>query len=86
MMLSKEEIEEAKEELNKFCEYDDNLFLQDEILYEYQDAIEILLLYIEQLEKYLERISKQLDNVALDQIPIGIEELQQKLEKKVEEK
>ena len=28
-------------------------------------------------EEYLERISKQLDNLAIDQIPIGIKELQQ---------
>ena len=50
-MSSEEEIEKAKEKLNKFCEYDDNLFLQDEVLYEYQDAIETLLQYIEELEK-----------------------------------
>ncbi len=50
-MLSKEEIEKAKKHLKKFCEYDDNLFLQDEILYEYQDDIETLLQYIDQLEQ-----------------------------------
>ena len=37
------ELEEAIEYLKKFCEYDDNLFLQDEKLYEYQDAIETVL-------------------------------------------
>ena len=51
MNLSEEEIEEAKQELNKFCKYDDNLFLQDEKLYVYQDSIETLLKYIEQLEQ-----------------------------------
>ncbi len=49
-MISKEEIEKAKKHLKKFCEYDDNLFLQDEILYEYQDDIETLLQYLDQLE------------------------------------
>ncbi len=50
-MLNKREIKKAKEKLNKFCKYEDNLFLQDEVLYEYQDAIEILLQYIDQLEQ-----------------------------------
>ena len=77
-MLSKEEIEKAKGWLSA-------LDIKSEF-----EAIwkEIILQYIDQLEGYLERISKQLDNVAIDQIPIGITELQQennKLNKIIDE-
>ena len=61
--MSKEEIEKAKEQLNKFCNYDDNLFLQDEILYEYQDSIETLLQYINQLEQENSKKDKIIDEV-----------------------
>ena len=64
-MLSKEEIEKAKEWLNWMKKED--LFLP---------YISNIIQYIDQLEQYLERISKQLDNVAIDQIPIEIAELQ----------
>ena len=49
------ELEEAIEDLKKFCEYDDNLFLQDEKLYEYQDAIETVL---QTLNNHINRINK----------------------------
>ena len=42
-MNEDKELEEAIKTLKKFCEYDDNLFLQDEKLYEYQDAKETVL-------------------------------------------
>ena len=86
--MSKEEIEKAKERCNsivEFCknnkECQENKICSDCYI-EIEDisAIKTLLQYIDQLEEYLERISKQLDNVALDQIPIGIAELQQKNE------
>ena len=50
-MLSKKEIEKAKERLKKFCDYEDNLVLMDNVLYEYQESIETLLQYIDQLEQ-----------------------------------
>ena len=63
--MNKEEIEKAKEWLNWMKKQE--LFLP---------YISNILQYIDQLEQYLEKISKQLDNVAIDQIPIGIAELQ----------
>ena len=63
-MLSKEEIEEAKEELKEFCEYDDNLFLQDEVLYKYQDYIEMLFEHIDQLERENKKQNKIIDLMA----------------------
>ena len=66
-MLNEEEIEKAKGWLSA-------LDIKSEF-----EAIskEKLLQYIDELEEYLEKISKQLDNIAIDQIPIGIAELQQ---------
>ncbi len=80
-MLSKEEIEKAKEKLKnlhprKYWQRPDTFTYELKPDIELTQAIETLLQYIEQLEQYLERISKQLDNVAIDQIPIGIAELQ----------
>ena len=68
-MLNKKEIKEAEETLNKFCEYDDNLFLQDEVLYEYQDAIETLLQYIQELEisnKELDKENNRLEKIEFE--------------------
>ena len=56
--MNKEEIEKAKEKLKKFCDYENNLVLMDNILYEYQDAIETLLQYIDQLEFQLQAKEK----------------------------
>ena len=74
-MLSKEEIEKAKERIQKSLNdiWFGTLYSQEEN----DEDEKILLQYIDQLEQYLEKISKQLDNVAIDQIPIGIAELQQ---------
>ena len=90
IMLSEEEIEKGKEILSKFM---NNEMQRDKLeidcrcggwkigdVYKHLElnpAIKNLLQYIDQLEKYLESISKQLDNVALNQIPIGIKELQE---------
>ena len=53
------ELEESIKTLQKFCEYDDNLFLQDEKLYEYQDAIETVLQALKQTQKNYELAIKQ---------------------------
>ena len=83
-MLSKEEIEKAKEFMKFYKNHCLNIEKKniekygtvndEEFIYK---NIELLLQYIDELEEYLEKISKQLDNVAIDQIPIGIAELQQ---------
>ena len=65
MNLSKEKIEKAKQELNKFCKYDDNLFLQDDQLYVYQDSIEILLKYIQEIEQENKKLNKMIDEMLI---------------------
>ena len=79
-MLNKEEIEKAKEQTKKWI-YNMRTGRRVNIIHkgdkDFCDDLETLLQYIDQLEEYLEIISKQLDNVAIDQIPIGIAELQQ---------
>ena len=87
-MLSEEEIEKAKgwlSALNVNSEFEAS---SKEILLSHIEELEFQnnalqtehkynINRIKQLEEYLKRISKQLDNVAIDQIPIGIKELQQ---------
>ena len=82
--MSKEEIEKAKDVLNNFkllflknIKENTDTYICNHYTKVFRDNIETLLQYIDQLEQYLEKISKQLDNVAIDQIPIGIAELQQ---------
>ena len=83
-MLNKEEIEKAKEQTKKWI-YNMRTGRRVNIIHkgdkDFCDDLETLLQYIDQLEEYLEIISKQLDNVAIDQIPIGIAELQQENKK-----
>ena len=95
MNLSKEEIEKAKDVLNNYkflfsknVRENADTYINNHYTKVCRDSMETLLQYIDQLEGYLERISKQLDNVAIDQIPIGITELQQennKLNKIIDE-
>ena len=58
-MLNKEEIEKAKEKLKKFCDYEDNLVLMDNVLYEYQEAIETVLQTLNNHTNSINKLQKE---------------------------
>lgn len=85
-------IEEAIKKINKFNEYENTVVLTEEVLYEFQEAIETILKELEKKDKMIDILAVQLIGLAVwnDKKDDAIifknkEEVKQYFERKVED-